>query len=134
MVEILVRIAPGKKLLIQYLDMLEPDADGNRKVFFRLNGQTRTVMVKDESVAVEKAAHLKATEPNQVGSPLQGRLTKVMVKEGQAVKKNQPLFVIEAMKMESTISANQEGKVQRVYLQEGIMVEQDDMVVELTQS
>jgi pyruvate carboxylase len=56
-------------------------------------------------------------------------LVKVYVKEGEEVSKNQPLFVIEAMKMESTITAHANGKVKKVYLAEGVMVEQDDCVV-----
>ena len=129
--ETLVRIAPGKKLLIEYMYMLDPDEEGRRTVFFRLNGQTRAVKVRDESIAVEKVVNKKAQGENEIGSPLQGRLTEVFVGPGDVVKKNQPLFVIEAMKMESTIAASRKGTVRRVHLGSGTMVEQDDLVVEL---
>ena len=47
------------------------------------------------------------------------------------MKENQALFVIEAMKMETTVSSPEAGTVKAVYLNGGDMVEQDDLVVEL---
>lgn len=127
--EIIVTIEPGKNLLVRFVYLSEPDEDGMREVFYIINGQTRSVPVRDRSIKVLKADHYKAKAENEMGSPLQGRLVKVYVKEGEAVTKNQPLFVIEAMKMESTITAPAAGKVKRVFLAEGVMVEQDDCVV-----
>jgi len=129
--EILVRIAPGKKLLIQYMYKSEADEDGNRLVYFKINGQTRSILIRDRSIKVDKVVHRKAEADNEIGCPLQGRLTKIKVAEGDEIKKNQPLFVIEAMKMESTVTSPIEGKVKRIHLKEGVMVEQDDLVVEM---
>jgi pyruvate carboxylase len=129
--EVMVRLEPGKKLLIQYMYMTEPNEDGIRNVFFRVNGQARAIEIRDSRIVVQKVEHRKAKSQDEVGSPLQGRLSKILVQDGDAVRKNQPLFVIEAMKMESTITAGREGLVRRVHLAEGVMVEQDDLVVEL---
>jgi pyruvate carboxylase len=130
--EIMVEIDNGKKVIVQYLNMTEPNNAGQRVVFFKLNGQSRSVVVKDENVKVTKAVHVKATKDNEVGSPLQGNLSKILVKEGDEVKANQPLFIIEAMKMESTITSPMAGTVKKVYLGERTLVEQDDLVVELS--
>lgn len=111
--------------------MSEPDEDGMRAVFFKINGQTRSVFVRDESVKVSKVVHRKASAPNEIGCPLQGRLTQVLVKVGDKVAKNQPLFTIEAMKMESTVVSPQKGKVRAIHLADKVMVGQDDLVVEL---
>jgi pyruvate carboxylase len=54
-----------------------------------------------------------------------------MVEEGDKVKKNQELFVIEAMKMGTTITANISGTVKKIHLSEGTMVKSDDLVVEM---
>lgn len=129
--EILVRIEPGKKLLIRFMYLGDADAAGNRAVYFKINGQTRAIAVRDTSVQVEKTSHRKAVEEGEIGCPLQGRLSRILVEEGEAVEKNQPLFVIEAMKMESTIAATRAGEVGNIYLKEGVMVEQDDLVVSL---
>lgn len=129
--EIIVGIEPGKNLLIRFMYVGEPNEDGMRDVFFKINGQTRSVQVRDRTIKVQKLEHYKAAGDGEIGAPLQGKLVKVYVNEGDAVTKNQPLFVIEAMKMESTIAAPAAGTVKRVYLKEGIMVEQDDCVVTL---
>ena len=49
---------------------------------------------------------------------------------GDEVKADTPLFVIEAMKMESTITAPVNGKVKAIHLNAGTLVKQGDLVVE----
>ena len=108
--------------------------EGQRTIFFTLNGQTRNVQVRDQSVEVTKISNAKADKanPRQLGAPLQGMLSKVLVKPGQAVPKNTPLFVIEAMKMETTITAPQDLTVAEVILPEGSRVAADDLVLTLS--
>ena len=55
----------------------------------------------------------------------------MLVKLGQRVAKDDPLFVIEAMKMESTIVSPRDGEVSRVVLNEGTMVMQNDLIIDL---
>ena len=82
---------------------------------------------------VEKITNRKADVQNEkeVGAPLQGRLSKVLVKSGDKVKANQALFVIEAMKMETTVTSLTAGKVKQTFLEAGALVEQDDLVIVL---
>ncbi|SFN80708.1 pyruvate carboxylase [Salegentibacter flavus] len=131
--EITVEMDKGKTLLIEFLSVGTADEDGLVDAFFKVNGQTRTVKVQDKSVKVDKVVHIKVDkeDPKQVGAPLQGSLSSVLVKEGEKVKKNQPLFVIEAMKMETTITATTEGEIDKVIHKEGTMVFADDLVVRL---
>ncbi len=129
--EILVTIDNGKSLLIKFLNISAPNEEGIRTVFFKLNGQTRSVDVEDKTLATEKVLHLKAEKETDIGAPLQGSLSKILVKEGDKVDINTPLFIIEAMKMESTITSPLKGTVKKVHLKEKTMVEQDDLVVEL---
>ncbi len=131
--EITVEMDKGKTLLIEFLSVGTADEDGLVDAFFKVNGQTRTVKVQDKSVKVEKVVHTKVDKDNakEVGAPLQGSLSSVLVKEGEKVKKNQPLFVIEAMKMETTITATAEGEIDKVIHKEGTMVFADDLVVRL---
>ncbi|MCF6297679.1 MAG: biotin/lipoyl-binding protein, partial [Flavobacteriaceae bacterium] len=108
-----------------------PDEDGMCKVSFELNGQTRTLSIKDETAVVDKVAYQKATEPNQIGAPLQGRLSKVLVNVGDKVKANDVLFIIEAMKMETNVAATADGVVKAIPLAEGGLVAQDDLIMEM---
>jgi pyruvate carboxylase len=108
--------------------------DGCRTIFFSLNGQTRNLEIRDTSVEVKRVQNPKADKanPRQIGAPLQGLLSKVLVKDGEAVKRNAPLFIIEAMKMETTITASEDTTVQAVNLPEGTLVHADDLVVTLS--
>lgn len=130
--EILVEIGRGKTLMIRLLYVGDADESGYRTVYFRLNGQTRTVEMLDKKSLVKKQTHQKAAGENQIGAPLQGMLSKMFVKEGEKVKKNQPLFVIEAMKMETSVTAVKAGTIKRIVLHEKTLVEADDLVLELS--
>ena len=68
---------------------------------------------------------------NEIGAPLQGRLSKVLVKTGQEVKKNEALFIIEAMKMETSVTAVCNSKIKKILLKEGSMVNTDDLIITL---
>ncbi len=129
--EIIVSLSPGKNVLIKYLNMTEPDDLGNRLVIFQLNGQTRSVPVRDLNEKSEVVANRKAVGDQEIGAPLQGSLSKILVKEGDEIEENTPLFIIEAMKMESTITSPVAGTVKKVHLKQKSLVEQDDLVIEL---
>ena len=131
--EITVELDRGKTLLITFLSAGKPDEDGIVTLFFKVNGQTRNVLVKDTSVKVDKKQHQKIDkeEPKQIGAPLQGSIREIMVKKGDKVNKNQALFTIEAMKMETTVTANVSGKVASIELSSGEMVYADDLVIVL---
>jgi pyruvate carboxylase len=126
-----VELAPGKSILVKFIYMSEPDEDGIRHVFFKLNGQTRSIEIRDKKFKVTKKTNRKVTNANEVGSPLQGKIARILVKATERVEKNTPLFAIEAMKMESTIVASKPGTISEVVLNEGSLVEQDDVVLVL---
>ncbi|MBL7924740.1 MAG: pyruvate carboxylase [Bacteroidia bacterium] len=129
--EILVEIGKGKNILIRLLYVGDVDENGHRAVYFRLNGQTRAIDVPDKKAVVKKVSHAKAGGAHQIGTPLQGMLSRIFVKPGQTVKKNTPLFTIEAMKMETTITAGSDLTIRHVALAEGTLVEADDLVLEI---
>jgi len=129
--EILVDIGQGKTLMIRLLYVSDVDESGNRTVFFRLNGQTRSIEVKDKKANVKKISHAKAKDSNQVGTPLQGMLSKIFIKENQKITKNTPMFTVEAMKMETTITASKDITIKKIVLPEGTLVEADDLILEI---
>lgn len=131
--ETTIEIAKGKTLLVKLGSIGPPDAEGRRIVFFKLNGQTRNLEIHDASSNATRKENRKAdlSDALQVGSPLQGLLSTVFVAKGDAVTVNQPLFVIEAMKMETTVTAAVSGKVKEVILTAGTLVNTDDLVLEM---
>lgn len=67
----------------------------------------------------------------QVKSPLPGSVIKVLVAEGQAVKKGDTLLTLESMKMENAIMAEQDGTVKQIAVTPGQNVMQDDLLIVL---
>ncbi|MCB0697911.1 MAG: pyruvate carboxylase subunit B, partial [Chitinophagaceae bacterium] len=126
-----IEIVKGKTLLIRLLSIGDVNDAGKRTVFFKLNGQTRNIEVADRSVKVERVENRKAEKDNDnhISAPLQGMLSKILVKKGDKAKKNQPLFVIEAMKMETVITASKDCTISTIELTEGTLVNTNDLVV-----
>lgn len=129
--EIMVEIGSGKTIMIRLLYVGDADEDGNRTVFFRLNGQTRSIEVKDKKAKSKKVLHEKVNNEKQIGAPLQGMLSKIFIQPGQKIKRNTPLFTIEAMKMETTITAPADSVVKKIVLHEKTLVETDDLIIEV---
>ena len=112
-----------------------------------LNGKSYTVQIeKEEAIVSPKIAAVKPSSssadfevPQQVvtgnaGSikaPLPGNVSKVKVKEGQAVKAGEVLMTLEAMKMENEIMAPAAGTVKKIYVAEGKAVQQGEALIDL---
>ena len=67
----------------------------------------------------------------QIKSPLPGSVIKVLVSEGQAVKKGDTLLTLESMKMENAIMAEADGTVKQIAVTPGQNVMQDDLLIVL---
>jgi biotin carboxyl carrier protein len=80
--------------------------------------------------AAPKAASAPAAGV-QVKSPLPGSVIKVLVSEGQAVKRGDTLLTLESMKMENAIMAEQDGTVKQIAVTPGQNVMQDDLLIVL---
>ncbi|SHM80579.1 pyruvate carboxylase [Polaribacter sp. KT 15] len=131
--EIIVELDKGKTLLITLDSIGKANEEGLVTVYFKVNGQGRSVQIKDTSVKVETVQNIKAAKENahEIGAPLQGLLSTILVKKGDKVAKNQPLFIIEAMKMETTITANEDATIDAIILKEGTLVNSEDLVLKL---
>jgi pyruvate carboxylase len=129
--EIAVTIEAGKTLIIKYLTVGEPHPDGRRLVFFELNGQSREVMVFDRALGEGRKAHPKAKEgdPKEVGAPMPGVVVRVTVAAGEQVAKGQKLVTLEAMKMETTMYAENDGRIAEVLVQPGTQVAAGDLLL-----
>ncbi len=127
--EIEVELERGKTIVVKYLSRTETTASGEVLVLFKLNGQTRAEVVQDLSANVTVVRNRKAEGAGEVGAPLQGAVSRVLVQQGQQVEQGDPLFVLEAMKMESTVTAPQAGEVKEVVLGPKSLVSVGDLVV-----
>ncbi len=84
-----VQIERGKTLIIRLDEIGEPDIEGNRVLFFNLNGQRREITIKDNSIISTVQTRLKAEPTNreQIGATMSGSVLDVLVKKGDNVKK-----------------------------------------------
>ena len=116
-----INIEDGKTLVIKYLGLGDHNSDGTINVQFELNGMRREVAVRDPNASEQTRQAVLADEddPKQVGSSIPGMVSKVNVQPGDKVEENQVLLIIEAMKMETAISARMSGTVEKILISEG---------------
>ena len=131
--EISAEIDPGKKLEIRLQAVGETDEAGDVKVFFELNGQPRTVRVPNRIVKSATAARPKAQTGNadHIGAPMPGVVASVAVQVGQQVHKGDLMLTIEAMKMETGLSADRDATVKAIHVTHGAQIEAKDLLIEL---
>jgi len=67
----------------------------------------------------------------EVRSPMPGKILQVLVTEGATVESGQALVLLEAMKMENTLSAEGAARVKKVHVAPGELVELGQLLVEL---
>lgn len=93
-----------------------------------VNGTKYEVTVEEtpDAAPAKKGARASGTE---VKAPLPGSVISYKVREGGAVKKNDVIIVIEAMKMENEIVAPCDGVVSTICVNEGSTVNAGDVLL-----
>ncbi len=131
--EISAEIDPGKTLEIRMQAVSEINEDGEVKVFFELNGQPRTIRVKNHAVTATKVSRPKAEagNPDHIGAPMPGVVTTVAAVAGKKVKEGDLLLTIEAMKMETGIHAERDAVIKAVHVGAGSQIDAKDLMIEL---
>ena len=132
--EIAVDIDKGKTLVVRQTGRSEtPDDEGKVKVFFELNGQPRAARVAKAGSEHTAKARAKAEEgnPGHLGAPMPGMVVTVAAKAGQKVLKGAPLLSIEAMKMETMLSADRDGVIGAVHVKPGDVIAAKDLLLEV---
>ena len=76
-------------------------------------------------------AHFKLLEDTFCRSPIAGRVTAIVAAVGQAVRKNEPVLVIEAMKMEIQIGPAVDGVLKAIQVKAGEVVSTGQLLFEL---
>jgi biotin carboxyl carrier protein len=77
------------------------------------------------------AAEETAEEAKLCRSPVTGIVIKVNLQPGQTIQANEPIMVLEAMKMETNVTAHSAGKVKNVRVAQGDSVKINQVVAEL---
>ncbi len=107
----------------------------------KVNGKLYEVELEEvNEVAGSVSAPVKEETPvskpvssgaNVIKAPIAGKVLKISVKVGDAVKKGQSVAIVEAMKLENEIPSAFEGTVKAILVKEGDAVENGQPIVEL---
>lgn len=108
--------------------------DAATKTFtIRINGRLYTVALKDKfDLLLEKMGmtNVAASKVNNIKAPMPGLIIDLKVKEGDVVKQNDPLLILEAMKMENILKSPGEGVVKALKVKKGQSVEKGQILIE----
>lgn len=98
-----------------------------------MNGQPRRIVVHDRTLGIHVERHPKADpeDPLQVGAPLPGLLASHSHGVGDVVLAGERLSVIEAMKMESNVTAPVAGRIAKIHVAAGEQIETGDLLITL---
>lgn len=131
--EISVEIEEGKILIIRLVSIGTPDKDGRRALSYELNGMAREAYISDKSIAPKVKARPKAdlNDPLQVAAPIPGLIAALSTSVGAKVAKGDKLFMVEAMKMQTTVYAPAAGVVTELHVAVGDTVESKDLLIKL---
>ncbi|HMC96649.1 MAG TPA: biotin/lipoyl-containing protein [Flavobacteriales bacterium] len=131
----LVRTGPSTYSLVRNgrsfrVLVLKEDRE-NDTVRLRIGGGTYTVKLQDEQARMIRTLGLDkaARKVSELKAPMPGLVLNILVKAGDTVKKNDPVLVLEAMKMENVIKAPGDGIVASVPAEKGRAVEKGQLLV-----
>lgn len=130
--EVILTIEDGKELIAE-LVAIGPASKltGKKQVFFRLNGELRSVYVLDDKEKPKKTSRKANVHAGEVASPMLGNIVRVMAQDGNMVKAGEVLLTISAMKMEVNVSAETNGRVEAILVVAGETVEKGDMLLRI---
>jgi pyruvate carboxylase len=131
--EVSFEIERGKLLIVKLTALGDVRSDGQREVFFELNGQPRSILVADSSVTAEvvRRERAKHDDPGSIGAPMPGVVIELRTQPGATVKVGDALVVLSAMKMETAVAAPITGVVRRLAVAAGDSLAAGDLLLEI---
>ena len=110
---------------------IEISETGEGKVKIMVNGK-EFIFGEEEK---EKISVAQTTLPKrdfskkEIRAPVAGTVSKIFVKEGELIKKDQKILILSAMKMENEIISENDGRVKEVRVKENQQVYADDILL-----
>ena len=114
------------------IELLAKDENAKNQIIL-VNGQKQSIEIKDKYDDLLKQLgmdKLMGNKANLLKAPMPGLVLKVLVTEGQAVKKGDGLLILEAMKMENIIKASSDGIVKKIHIEEKNIVDKNQKMIE----
>lgn len=106
------------------------EAEGKR--YLSIAGEEFLIQEAKAAKGVRRAGEAGVVEEKgKICAPMPGKILKILVKEGEKVRKNQSLAIVEAMKMEHEVKSPSEAVVKKINFSEQDMVDTEDSLIEL---
>lgn len=118
----------GKKYEIR---VLKTDNE-KKELILKINGQAMSLKLEDEYDNLLKSMGMGAgavKKINDLKAPMPGVVLDVKVAAGQEVKKDEPIVVLEAMKMENLLKSPIDGVIKSIEVSKGDTVEKNKVLV-----
>jgi len=124
-------LSNGKSYIGEWIDF----HPANQTAEVKVNGHQYTLSIEQPLDALLKKMGFSSQSEKKVKdfkAPMPGMVLKILVKEGEEVHKDQPLLILEAMKMENVIKAVAPVTVGKIKIIEGQAVEKGAILIEFT--
>lgn len=117
-----------------YIALIDEEDRAGKQIKIRINGQVYQVQLAEPIDQLLKKMGLNNTAAKKaevIKAPMPGLILKVLVTEGQEVKKGDPVLILEAMKMENVFKAPADASVKSIKAVAGKAVEKGEVLIEL---
>lgn len=109
-------------------------SDFNKKTYsVKVNNNTYDVVLNDaldQQIAALGFEIGASKKVNDIKAPMPGLILEINVKEAQEVKEDDPLLILEAMKMENVINSPRDGVIKSIKVSQGNTVEKNALLIE----
>jgi len=129
-----VKIRSGKIVVIKLLEIGKLGENGKRTLTYEVDGYRRVFDISEKNAqkkSIEEVKKADLSNPKDIGTSIPGNLVKLLVAEGDSIEKDQTLAIIEAMKMETIITAKESGVVEKVFVKSGDTLEKGQLLIKL---
>lgn len=107
-------------------------AKDKEKRYLSLGGQQLIVQeALGEAEKYEREEERTQKDELMVMAPMPGKVIKINVSENEEIRKNQTLAIVEAMKMENEIKSSIDGRVKKILVSVGELVDSENPLIEL---
>lgn len=104
-----------------------------KKYTIKVNNNTYEVAIADALDILIKSMGIevgKTKVVNAIKAPMPGLILEISVEVGQSVKENDPLLILEAMKMENSFLSPRDGIIKSIAVEKGNAVDKGQLLIE----